>query len=105
MRSRPPSSSPIKSPIHPREVEMATVTTRNGVDVGALLETIDAIKEKPELASFTFRARTSWREGTHSTAEIGSFVHAGAEDETRTHPFTLLGDEPPVLLGRNKGPN
>jgi uncharacterized OsmC-like protein len=84
---------------------MATVAIRNGVDVGALLETIDAIKEKPELASFTFHARTSWREGTHSTAEIGSFVHAGAEDETRTHPFTLLGDEPPVLLGRNKGPN
>lgn len=84
---------------------MATVTVRNGVDVGALLETIDAIKEKPELASFTFRARTSWREGTHSTAEIGSFVHAGAEDETRERPFTLLGDEPPVLLGQNRGPN
>ena len=84
---------------------MATVTVRNGVDVGALLETIDAIKAKPELASFTFRARTSWREGTHSTAEIGSFVHAGAEDETRERPFTLLGDEPPVLLGQNRGPN
>ncbi len=37
--------------------------------------------------------------------EIGSFVHAGAEDETREHPFTLLGDEPPVLLGQNRGPN
>ena len=84
---------------------MAIVAVRNGVDVGALLETIDAIKKKPELASFTFRARTSWREGTHSTAEIGSFVHAGAEDETREHPFTLLGDEPPVLLGQNRGPN
>jgi len=84
---------------------MATVTVRNGIDVGALLETIDAIKEKPELANFTFRARTSWQEGTNATAEIGSFLHAGAEDETREQPFVLVGDEPPVLLGQNKGPN
>ena len=84
---------------------MATVTVRNGIDVGALLETIEAIKEKPELASFTFRARTSWQEGTNATAEIGSFLHAGTEDETREQPFKLVGDEPPVLLGQNKGPN
>jgi len=84
---------------------MATVTVRNGIDVGALLETIDAIKENPELANFTFRARTSWQEGTNATAEIGSFLHAGAEDETREQPFVLVGDEPPVLLGQNKGPN
>jgi uncharacterized OsmC-like protein len=84
---------------------MATVAVRNGIDVGGLLQTIEAIKEKPELASFTFRARTSWQEGTNSTAEIGSFLHAGAEDETRDQPFVLVGDEPPVLLGQNKGPN
>lgn len=84
---------------------MATVTVRNGIDVGALLETIEAIKTKPELADFTFRARTTWREGTNATAQIGSFLHAGAEDETRGQPFTLVGDEPPVLLGQNKGPN
>ncbi len=84
---------------------MATVTVRNGVDVQALTETIEAIKVKPGLAKFTFRARTNWREGTHSTAEIGSFTHDDAEDETRQGPFTLAGDEPPVLLGRNLGPN
>jgi uncharacterized OsmC-like protein len=84
---------------------MATATVRNGIDVRALGETIDAIKAKPELADFTFRARTTWREGTNSTAEVGSFLHAGAEDETREQPFTLVGDEPPVLLGRNRGPN
>lgn len=84
---------------------MATITVRNGVDVGALLATIDAIKAKPELAQFTFRANTAWNEGTSSGAEIGSFIHAGAEDETRERPFTLVGDEPPVLLGHNRGPN
>jgi uncharacterized OsmC-like protein len=84
---------------------MATVTVRNGVDVQGLLETIDAIKAKPELALFTFRATTAWDEGTHSTARIGSFRHAGAEDESRAGAFVLEGDEPPVLLGRNLGPN
>ncbi|MGH3040296.1 MAG: OsmC family protein [Gaiellaceae bacterium] len=84
---------------------MATVTVRNGIDVNALVETIDAIKAKPELADFTFRATTAWQEGTHSTARIGSFLHAGAEDESRQAGFTLHGDEPPVLLGRDQGPN
>jgi uncharacterized OsmC-like protein len=84
---------------------MATMAVRNGVDVGALLDTIEAIKQKPELGAFTFRAGTSWRAGTHSTAEIGSFLQAGVEDETRQQPFTLQGDEPPVLLGQNQGPN
>jgi uncharacterized OsmC-like protein len=84
---------------------MATVTVRNGIDVQALTETIEAIEAKPELALFTFRASTSWKEGTHSTAEIGSFLHAGKEDETRKEAFRLVGDEPPVLLGRNLGLN
>lgn len=84
---------------------MATVTVRNGIDVQALLDTIEAIKTKPELAEFTFRARTTWQQGTASTAQIGAFVHAGAEDESRTKPFMLAGDEPPVLLGHNQGPN
>lgn len=84
---------------------MATVTVRNGIDVGRLVETIDAIKDNPELAQFTFRAHTDWREGTHAAAELGRFVHAGKEDDTREQPFTLMGDEPPVLLGRNRGPN
>lgn len=85
---------------------MTTTTARtNGIDVQALLETIEAVKEKPELARFTFRASTAWDDGMHSTARIGSFLHAGAEDETRTAGFTLEGDEPPVLLGRNLGAN
>lgn len=84
---------------------MATVTVRNGIDVGALLDTIEAIKAKPELAQFTFRASTRWQDGTHSRARIGSFLHAGAEDTTRQAPFELEGDEPPVLLGHNLGAN
>src|SRR5437667_4992800 len=67
-----------------RRPTMATVTVRNGIDVQALLDTIEAIKTKPELAEFTFRASTSWQQRTASTAQIGAFVHAGDEDESRT---------------------
>lgn len=49
------------------------------------------------MASFTFHASSRWQEGTHNIGEIGRFVHAGHEDQTR--------DEPLVLLGNNKGPN
>jgi uncharacterized OsmC-like protein len=87
------------------EAVMSTITVSNGIDVPALLGTIDAINGQPELAEFTFKASTSWREGTHSTANIGSFVHAGVEDESRIAGFTLHGDEPAVLLGKDQGPN
>jgi uncharacterized OsmC-like protein len=82
-----------------------TVTARNGIDVTRLVGTIEAIQDDPRLAAFTFRARTSWQEGTHNVGEISSFVHAGEEDHTRAAPFVLEGDEPPVLLGSNSGPN
>ncbi|WP_043500106.1 OsmC family protein [Georgenia sp. SUBG003] len=82
-----------------------STTVSNGIDVDRLLATIDAIKAEPELAAFTFRATTSWVDGTHNVGRIGHFRHAGAEDESRAAPFVLDGDEPPVLLGGNRGPN
>ena len=57
------------------------------------------------MASFTFYASSRWQEGTHNIGEIGRSVHAGHDDQTRDEPFRLDGDEPPVLLGNNKGPN
>src|SRR6266545_1537106 len=85
---------------------MATVTVRNGINVDQLVGTIGAIQKEPAIAGMTFKAKTTWREGTNSVTEIGPFVHAGKQDESR-HPgqFKFQGDEPPVLLGRNLGPN
>jgi uncharacterized OsmC-like protein len=80
-------------------------TTPNGIDVPRLVETIEAIGDDPALGSFTFRARSTWQEGTYSIGQIGSFSHAGSEDASRAASFVLHGDEPPVLLGSNKGPN
>ncbi len=85
---------------------MSTTTKiSNGVDVGQLVDTIEAIKADANLAAFTFRARSTWQNGTHNVGEVGAFTHAGELDGTRVAPFRLEGDEPPVLLGSNKGPN
>jgi len=80
-------------------------TIVNGVNVDQLVGTIDAIKANPGLARFKFRAENEWVGGGHSRTRIQSFYGAGTEDTSRGKPFVLEGDEPPVLLGENSGPN
>lgn len=80
-------------------------TRLNGVDVDQLVDTIEAIEENPYLARFKFSAETQWVDGGHSRTTIQEFYGAGQYDDSRSVPFTLDGDEPPVLLGENRGPN
>jgi uncharacterized OsmC-like protein len=77
----------------------------NGIDVERLVQTIAAIQNDPELARFEFRAMSRWITGGKSETAVQGFFGAGAEDTSRTEPFLLTGDEPPVLLGSNAGPN
>lgn len=84
---------------------MTSTTVRNGIDVDQLLGTIKAIEDDASVGTFTFRAQSIWKDGTYSIGTIDGFTHAGGEDESREVPFTLAGDEPPVLLGDNRGPN
>jgi uncharacterized OsmC-like protein len=84
---------------------MATATVTNGIDVQQLVATVEHIKQEPRLGAFTFRARSTWKQGTWNIGEIPAFVHADKTDESRPGPFTLEGDEPPILLGNNHGPN
>jgi uncharacterized OsmC-like protein len=84
---------------------MTTATITNGIDVQQLVQTVEHIKQEPAAGGFTFRARSTWKEGTWNAGEIPAFTHAGKVDDTRSGPFTLEGDEPPILLGSNRGPN
>jgi uncharacterized OsmC-like protein len=88
---------------------MTTTTTnttvRNGIDVDQLVQTIEATQQDDVVGVFTFRASSTWEDGTYNTGRIHAFTHAGEQDTTRGAPFTLHGDEPPVLLGSNRGPN
>jgi uncharacterized OsmC-like protein len=80
-------------------------TTTNGIDVERLVQTVDAIRQDASIGSFRFRASSTWKGGTYNVGRVGAFSHAGSEDQSRVAPFVLEGDEPPVLLGENRGPN
>ena len=84
---------------------MTVTTIVNGVDVERLSATIDHVSAEPALARFQFRASNHWIDGGFSRSTIKSFYGAGQEDSTRTEPFTVDTDEPPVLLGENRAPN
>lgn len=85
---------------------MTTVSKRvNGIDVEQLKQTIGAVEDRPDLARFTFRARSAWTGGTRSRTTVQGFYGAGQEDDSRARPLELQGDEPPVLLGTNAAPN
>jgi uncharacterized OsmC-like protein len=82
-----------------------TPTQVNGVNVDQLVATVNAIQQNPNLARFQFRAHNEWAGGGHSRTSIQGFYGAGQEDTSRSRPFIVDGDEPPVLLGSNAGPN
>jgi len=86
-------------------MDTKTLTLINGVNVDQLVGTVNAIKQNPDLARFQFRAHNEWLEGGHSRTFVQGFYGAGQEDSSRTKPFVLEGDEPPVLLGANAGAN
>jgi len=84
---------------------MHITTMVNGVDLDRLAGTIEHIGADPTLAQFQFRARNEWIDGGHNRTTIQGFYGAGHEDTSRTQPFLLDADEPPVLLGENRAPN
>jgi uncharacterized OsmC-like protein len=83
---------------------MAQDRRTNGVNVTQLVQTIDLIKSQPDIAHFKFRATNKWMSGTRNRATIKDFYGAGQNDDTRA-AMTFEIDEPPVLLGENRGAN
>lgn len=80
-------------------------TVLNGVNVTALVDTVEAIKENAEIAKFKFRATNKWVNGAHNQTTIKDFYGACQEDTSRKQAFILDNDEPEVLLGEDKGAN
>lgn len=76
----------------------------NGVNVEELFGTIDAVKKAPVIAKFKFRASNKWMGGGHNRTTIKNYYGTQQEHE-RKEPFQLDADEPPLLLGRDLGPN
>jgi uncharacterized OsmC-like protein len=85
--------APVRKPREPR----------NGVNTPALMATINAVKDTPDLAQFRFRASNRWVSGTYSETRIDSFSGAGGEHTHRTE-FRYGADHPAVLVGEDRGP-
>lgn len=82
-----------------------TQTILNGINVDQVVETMEAIKEKPMLAKFTFRSQSEWLTGGHNRSHIKGFYGYCKEDTSRGDAFIVDNDEPPVLFGENRGAN
>lgn len=86
------------------DAKTETPHTVNGVKVNELFGTIDAVKKAPVLARFRFRAANQWVDGGHNRTTVTNF-YGTQQDHERNQPFVLEADEPPLLLGRDLGPN
>jgi len=80
---------------------MAT-TIDNGVNVQALLDARGVLADAPEAAQFTWRAKSSWKEGVYSTTTIKDFYGLGAEQSHRTETV-FDADHPDVFAAQDRG--
>jgi hypothetical protein len=80
---------------------MARETKINGINIDQLLNTIDLLKEKPDLAKSKFRANNEWINGGHNQTTITGFYSAGQEI-SHTQKFVLDADEPPIMVGHDQ---
>jgi uncharacterized OsmC-like protein len=78
--------------------------TVNGVDVGAVKNTVNALEENSDLGRSRFRLHNAWIDGGLNRSTINAFYSAG-HDNYRSKPFVLDADEPPLLAGGDRGAN
>jgi uncharacterized OsmC-like protein len=76
-------------------------TTLNGWDVEAMTQAITMVKEQPEAGLLTWRGRSIWDGGFGLDVRTLEIEQLG---EVMDRHFTLRGDHPPELLGKNTGP-
>lgn len=81
---------------------MTQTTVNNGVNVGALLEAREALREMPEAAKFKWRASCKWQNGTHSRTSIQNFFGLGQEQKHKTE-FHFEADHPEIFASEDLG--
>jgi len=91
--------------MNPQAATIETTNRTNGLDMEALVGTVEAVRNDPSLGAFEFRATNQWINGGENRSRIKEFYGAGSEDESRTDAFEFTNGEPPVLLGANEGAN
>ncbi len=76
----------------------------NGVSIKTMVETVNRLKQDPELARFRFRLKNRWFDCGHNRSAISDFYGA-KQAIAHAKTFELDSDEPPALAGQDKGAN
>ena len=63
----------------------AEAHVNNGVNTQALLDAREALTGAPEAAQFTWRATTTWQNGTYSKTDVKGFFGLGAGTVPQDH--------------------
>jgi uncharacterized OsmC-like protein len=79
-----------------------TTVADNGVNVQALLDARDALKDAPEAAQFTWRASATWRNGVHSTIKVQSYFGLGQE-QSHKEESVFEADHPETFAATDNG--
>jgi uncharacterized OsmC-like protein len=85
-------------------VELAEQVVINGVDVEALGEKAEALRNDPGLGKARFRITNRWLGCGHNRSTVAGF-RALRQEIPHERTFELEADEPPVLLGTDEGAN
>ena len=76
----------------------------NGVDTSALLETVGAVSENPEMGRCEFRVCNEWVNGDSNHSSTQDFYAACAEQQHK-QTFDFQAGEPALLAGKDEGAN
>ena len=76
----------------------------NGVNVSAVENLINDVKENPELAKSKFRAKNEWMDGGHNRTTVTGFYSA-CQEISHAKQFVLEADEPPIMAGHDQAAN
>jgi uncharacterized OsmC-like protein len=77
-------------------------TADNGVNVQALLDAREALREAPDATKFTWRASCKWVNGTYSEAKVSNFFGLGEEQSHKTET-TFEADHPEIFASEDRG--
>jgi uncharacterized OsmC-like protein len=81
---------------------MAMATADNGVNVQALLDAREALRDAPGATQFTWRASCKWVNGTHSQSSVKGFYGLGEEQSHKTET-TFEADHPEIFASEDNG--
>ena len=74
----------------------------NGVNVQALLEAREQLKQSPEAAKFTWKASSTWKNGVHTTIRIQNF-HGLGQEQSHKKEAVFDADHPEVFAAEDNG--